>query len=248
MYPTRIRVSRLFASTTLPNSFASPSVAGRRPVSIFMVVDLPQPLEPRKPKISPRSIVKFTALTAVNFPKRRVRFLATMAGSAPVSTRGGMVSRRAPPRFSSGNRATKVSSRFWAPVRRLSSSGVPDGQDAAGIHRDEPVEAARLRPCTRSRRARSSPAARPGSGRSASRTVAARAGRRRSSARRGSAGRGRESATNRARPSASCRPRASRPAGPGTGRAPWPSGVRRSGERRSEPESPNSWAKKSMFS
>ena len=90
-----------------------------------MVVDLPQPLEPRKPKISPRSIVKFTALTAVNFPKRRVRFLATMAGSASVSTRGGMVSRRAEPRFSSGNRATKVSSRFWVPVLCLSSSGVP---------------------------------------------------------------------------------------------------------------------------
>jgi hypothetical protein len=30
----------------LPNSQASPSLAGSRPVSIFMVVDLPQPLEP----------------------------------------------------------------------------------------------------------------------------------------------------------------------------------------------------------
>ena len=29
------------------------SLAGSRPVSIFMVVDLPQPFEPRKPKISP---------------------------------------------------------------------------------------------------------------------------------------------------------------------------------------------------
>ena len=94
MYPTRIRVSRLLASTVSPNSFASPSVAGKRPVSIFMVVDLPQPFEPRKPKISPRSIVKFTALTAVNLPNRRVRFLATMAGSAPVSTRGGIVNLR----------------------------------------------------------------------------------------------------------------------------------------------------------
>ena len=38
----------------MPNSLAQPSVAGRNPVSIFMVVDLPQPFEPRKPKISPR--------------------------------------------------------------------------------------------------------------------------------------------------------------------------------------------------
>ena len=39
---------------------ASPSVAGSRPVSIFIVVVLPQPLEPRKPKISPRSMRKLT--------------------------------------------------------------------------------------------------------------------------------------------------------------------------------------------
>ena len=34
--------------------------AGSRPVSIFIVVLLPQPLEPRKPKISPRSMRKLT--------------------------------------------------------------------------------------------------------------------------------------------------------------------------------------------
>ena len=46
------------ASTGLPNSSASPSLGGSRPVSIFIVVVLPQPLEPRNPKISPRSMVK----------------------------------------------------------------------------------------------------------------------------------------------------------------------------------------------
>ena len=35
-----------------------PRSAGSRPVSIFIVVVLPQPLEPRKPKISPRSMRK----------------------------------------------------------------------------------------------------------------------------------------------------------------------------------------------
>ncbi|MDT4811184.1 hypothetical protein FQZ97_441130 [compost metagenome] len=48
------------AFTAWPNSAQVPSLAGSRPVSIFMVVDLPQPLEPRKPKISPRSMRKFT--------------------------------------------------------------------------------------------------------------------------------------------------------------------------------------------
>ena len=48
------------ASTELPKIVAVPSVGGKRPVSIFIVVDLPQPFEPRKPKISPRSIESVT--------------------------------------------------------------------------------------------------------------------------------------------------------------------------------------------
>src|SRR5690554_7492744 len=41
-----------------------------------MVVVLPQPLEPKKPKISPRLISKLTLLTAVKSPKRKVRSVA----------------------------------------------------------------------------------------------------------------------------------------------------------------------------
>jgi hypothetical protein len=48
------------ASTECPKSVAVPSVGGSSPVSIFIVVDLPQPLEPRKPKISPFSIDSVT--------------------------------------------------------------------------------------------------------------------------------------------------------------------------------------------
>ena len=44
-----------------------------------MVVVLPQPLEPRKPKISPRSISKLTLSTAVKSLKRRVSPRATIA-------------------------------------------------------------------------------------------------------------------------------------------------------------------------
>ncbi|MNV01740.1 hypothetical protein D3C71_919580 [compost metagenome] len=67
------------ASTVRPKSFASPSLAARSPVNIFIVVDLPQPLEPRKPKISPRGIWKLTLSTAVKLPKRMLRWLASMA-------------------------------------------------------------------------------------------------------------------------------------------------------------------------
>ena len=48
------------ASIGMPNRVASPELAGNNPVSIFMVVVLPQPFEPTKPKISPRSIEKLT--------------------------------------------------------------------------------------------------------------------------------------------------------------------------------------------
>ena len=75
----------------LPNSSASPSLAGSRPVSIFIVVVLPQPFDPRKPKISPRLIVKLTLSTAVKSPNRRVRPRATMTGSSSSAARGGIV-------------------------------------------------------------------------------------------------------------------------------------------------------------
>ena len=68
--------------------------AASSPVSIFMVVDLPQPLEPRKPKISPRSIDSVTWSTAVKVPKRRVRPWASMAIS--VLPGGARRDRRAP--------------------------------------------------------------------------------------------------------------------------------------------------------
>ena len=70
------------ASSGWPNNSAPPSVGGSSPVSIFMVVVLPQPFEPRKPKISPRSMVKLTRSTAVKSPNRQVRSRAVMTGSA----------------------------------------------------------------------------------------------------------------------------------------------------------------------
>jgi|GEM_PF-5855555 hypothetical protein len=120
-----LRTSMLPASTDWPNSVALPSVGGSRPVSIFIVVDLPQPLEPKKPKISPRSIVKETWSTATKSPKRRVRPSASMAISDLPPGRGGMVRSTWPERFSSGSNATKHLSRSFVPVRSMSSAGVP---------------------------------------------------------------------------------------------------------------------------
>ena len=51
-----------------------------------IVVDLPAPLLPRKPKISPRATSKLTSSTATNSPNRRVRSRTSMAWSPPPAT------------------------------------------------------------------------------------------------------------------------------------------------------------------
>src|SRR3954468_2766959 len=58
--------------TSTPPTVAVPAVGASRPQSIRIVVDLPAPLLPRKPKISPRRTAKLTASTARNEPNRRV--------------------------------------------------------------------------------------------------------------------------------------------------------------------------------
>src|ERR1022692_2868070 len=60
-----------------PATCASPEEGGNRVVSILMVVVLPAPLEPSKPKTSPALTEKVSASTAVNAPKRRVSVLTS---------------------------------------------------------------------------------------------------------------------------------------------------------------------------
>ena len=71
----------LLRPTSTPPTTAVPEVGFSSPHSILMVVDLPAPLLPRKPKISPVFTVNDTWSTATNLPKRRVRSLTTMASA-----------------------------------------------------------------------------------------------------------------------------------------------------------------------
>jgi hypothetical protein len=113
-------------SSGLPKTRASPPVAGRRPVSIFIVVDLPQPLEPTKPKISPRRIRKLTRSTATKSPKRIVRSRASMAGGVSAAAWSGAIrTGTCPRRRSSGSSATKAASSELALARARISAGVP---------------------------------------------------------------------------------------------------------------------------
>ena len=94
----------LLASMGCPSNVALPSVGSSKPVSIFMVVDLPQPLEPKKPKISPFGMVKVTLSTEIKSPNFLVNPLAIITGgSLEMGWNGGIRKPFSAPRFSGGN-------------------------------------------------------------------------------------------------------------------------------------------------
>ena len=76
----RFTVSGLFATST-PPTVAVPALGASRPHSMRMVVDLPAPFAPRRPKMLPAATSKVTASTATNGPKVLLSRVARMAGS-----------------------------------------------------------------------------------------------------------------------------------------------------------------------
>ena len=60
---------RGYFATSLSQTFILPSVGDKKPVIILMVVVLPAPLGPRKPRTSPRLREKLILSTAINGPK-----------------------------------------------------------------------------------------------------------------------------------------------------------------------------------
>jgi len=69
------KLERVQLGMEKPATRASPEEGGNRVVSILIVVVLPAPLEPSKPKTSPALTERVSVSTAVNAPKRRVRVL-----------------------------------------------------------------------------------------------------------------------------------------------------------------------------
>src|SRR5437867_12557376 len=65
-----------------PPTLTLPSVGGMNPVIIRMVVDLPAPFGPRKPKTSPRSIENEIPSTARLVPKALAKLLTFIIVSA----------------------------------------------------------------------------------------------------------------------------------------------------------------------
>src|SRR5690349_21225537 len=81
-----------------PQMTAVPLLGARKPVIIFIVVDLPAPLGPRKPRTSPRPKSKDTSSTAVTGPNDLVRcrtsIISSMAVVSPAWFPGAALSPR----------------------------------------------------------------------------------------------------------------------------------------------------------
>src|SRR5256885_8135011 len=80
MHPTLRSAFSKSRRTSKPQIVTLPAVGLIRPTSMRMVVVLPAPLGPRKPKTSPGLSEKETASTIVRLPMTFVRLLATRTG------------------------------------------------------------------------------------------------------------------------------------------------------------------------
>ena len=76
----RSRIRSGWRRASMPNTCADPSVGRMKSSSMLIVVDLPAPFGPRKPNISPSSIVRSRSSTATTSPKRFVSPCVSMEG------------------------------------------------------------------------------------------------------------------------------------------------------------------------
>src|ERR1700677_3605054 len=80
----RDRITAPSVEGSLPSTRRVPSLSGLMQEIIRMVEVLPAPLGPRKPKDSPRAMVKSTPSTATKSPKRLVSPWASTIGPSAV--------------------------------------------------------------------------------------------------------------------------------------------------------------------
>src|SRR5262245_58238407 len=134
--------------TSMPPTVAVPDVGASRPQSIRIVVDLPAPLLPRKPKISPRPTSKLTLSTATNWPNRRVNPRTSMA--VELLANGSLQPGFREPHVRERARAIELGLqtrdlRVEHVGRRGDAGAVALGDDALGLERGAHLVAGRVR-------------------------------------------------------------------------------------------------------
>src|SRR5690348_5770284 len=125
-----------------PSNSMRPEVGASKPVSIFIVVDFPAPLGPRKPKNWPGVTRRSMLSTAVNGPKRRVNFSVRMAVSCMESPFGRVPRGRTLARVRR-KRMRSADDRYAECARKMSGRlfggrcRAADLQLASGCHRQD---------------------------------------------------------------------------------------------------------------
>ena len=115
-----------------PATVAVPSVGSSSPHSMRIVVVLPEPLGPSRPKTSPRGICSVRRETAVTAPKRRVSSLDVDRGVAHgVSGTSSVTGRPALSRPAGSSNSTLIANTRSARSRSVSAArGVNSARDA----------------------------------------------------------------------------------------------------------------------
>ena len=88
--PSRARASGGRRVTSVPLKVTVPEVTGRSPVRQLKKVDLPAPLGPIRPRMSPSSTDTEASSTALKAPNALVTFLASISMAAHRSGGGGI--------------------------------------------------------------------------------------------------------------------------------------------------------------
>ncbi len=143
-------------STVLPNSSASPSLAGSRPVSIFMVVSCRSRWSRGNRRSRPRAMRKRHRVHRDEVAEAHGQALGLDGRSVAVRARGGSPPARWPRRFSSGSRADE--GLLQAGACRCAPAARRGCRWPVRARRPSPPggRSARLPPCRRWRPARSS--------------------------------------------------------------------------------------------
>lgn len=89
MYPMLSRICSASVATSYPTTVARPAVGAISPQNIRMVVVLPEPFGPSRPKTSPRLIVRSSRSTATSEPKLLPSPTASTAGGPVTAAPGG---------------------------------------------------------------------------------------------------------------------------------------------------------------
>src|SRR5207245_6258249 len=132
-YPISRRASIGCSTISQPPTLTLPSVGGMNPVIIRMVVDLPAPFGPRKPRTSPRSIENEIPSTARLVPKALAKLLTFIIVSASFLHEANSPDTQFRLNCKLVSWTVVLSASFWIRANSLGNLGLVFGKDVQNL-------------------------------------------------------------------------------------------------------------------